>query len=129
MRRISKDGKDATARPFVLWTFPPLARETLDLHSLQNVSRFDPRNIKPSFVKQEADNLLRLLILPFAEVAEAEVAFGIEDVFGGPVAVGEVAPGGIVVVLDHEPADVVLFDGGAKSFDPLLEIEFGSVHS
>ena len=62
-------------------------------------------------------------------MAEAEVARGVEDVFGGPVAVGEVVPGGVVVVLYDEPAEVVLFGGCAHFFDLLLVLEFGSVHS
>ena len=62
-------------------------------------------------------------------MAEAEIACGVEDVFCGPVAVGEVAPSGVVVVLDDEPADVVLFGGGAHFLDLLFVLEFGSVYS
>ena len=68
-------------------------------------------------------------VFSFAEVAEAEVAVEIEHVFGGPVAVGEVAPSGVIVVLDDEPAEVAFFGGVAHLLDFLLVLEFGSVHS
>ena len=73
---------------------------TYDENSLKQIRRLNPRNIVARFVQEESDYLLCFLVLAFAEVSEAEVAFGIEDVFGGPVAVFEVAPGGVVVVLD-----------------------------
>ena len=60
---------------------------------------------------------------------EAEDVVGVEDVFGGPVSVVEVAPGGEVVVLDDEPAEVVLFGGFADVFDLLFEFELGGVNS
>ena len=67
-------------------------------------------------------------VFSFAEVAEAEVAVGVEHVFGGPVSVCEVAPGGVVVVLDDEPADVVLLGCFGQTIDLFFVIEFGGVH-
>ncbi len=60
---------------------------------------------------------------------EAEVATEVEDVFGGPVAVVEEAPGGEVVVLDYEPAEVGFFGGVADLVDVFFEIELGGVNS
>lgn len=68
-------------------------------------------------------------VFAFAEVAEAEVAVEVEHVFCGPVAVGEVSPGGVFVVLYDEPSDVVLFGGVCQTIDLFFVIEFGSVHS
>ena len=68
-------------------------------------------------------------VFSLAEVAEAEVALRVEDVLGGPVSVVEVSPGRVFVVLDYQPAEFVLFGGGAHVFDLLLVLEFGSVHS
>ena len=68
-------------------------------------------------------------VFAFSEVAESEVACGVEDVFCGPVAVGEVSPGGVFVVLDDQPAEVVFFGGFADVFDVFFEIEFWGVHS
>ena len=97
--------------------------------SFEWIRRLDAADVVAGFVEEEADDLLGFGVFAFAEVAEAEVAFGVEHVFGGPVAVGEVAPGLVVVVLDDEPAEVVPFGGFTHVVDALLEIEFGSVHS
>ena len=37
--------------PFVLWTFPPLAGETLDVRSLQDVGGLDAADVEASFVE------------------------------------------------------------------------------
>lgn len=60
---------------------------------------------------------------------EAEVAIGIEDVFSGPIAVVEEAPGGVVVVLNDQPAEFVLFGSRTDFVDVLFKIELGSVYS
>ncbi len=101
-RRSYKESVDA--RLLHLRNFP-VNRERPEVCDalLGLVRRLNPRNIIPGFGQKQSNYLLGLRVFSFAEVLEAEVVVGVEDVFGGPVAVVEVAPGGEVVVLDDEP--------------------------
>ena len=103
---------------------PEVCDALLDL-----VGRLYPRNVVPSFGQQQPNHLLGFGVFSFTEVLEAEVALEVEDVFGGPVAVVEVAPGGEVVVLNDQPAEISLFGGVADLVDVFLEVELGSVNS
>ena len=96
--------------------------------SLQRIRRLDAADVVASFIQEEADYLFGFGVFAFAEVAEAEVAIKVEHVLGGPVSVCEVAPGGVVVVLDDEPADVVLFGRASQTVDFFFVLEFGGVH-
>ena len=63
------------------------------------------------FYQSVADAFLGFAVGALAEVAVNLFAPGVEQIFGRPVAVFKVAPGGHIVVLGNGPADVVVGDG------------------
>ena len=81
------------------------------------------------FGEKQTYGLLSFCIFTFAEVLEPEVSVGVEDVFCRPISVVEVAPCGVVVVLDYEPSQVVFFGGIANFCDLLLKLKLWSVNS
>ena len=62
-------------------------------------------------------------------MTESEVAIRIDHVLGRPVAVVEAAPGGVVVVLDDQPLQVVLNCGVSDLFDVFLKLKFWCVYA
>ena len=73
--------------------------------------------------------MLSLCVPSFPEMSKPEFAVRIDHVLGGPVAVVEAAPGGVVVVLDDQPLQVILNGGVFDLFDVFLKLEFWCVYA
>src|SRR5690606_19504062 len=87
------------------------------------------RPVAASFAQQLLNRLLGSAIIAFSEMMMANLAFGINQIVSGPIAVFEGTPDPVIVVDCNRIADLEVNDSLSDIVDLLFERKFRGVHT